>query len=423
MSSSTPQVSVVIPALNERENLELLLPALHETFTRLGVCVEVIVVDGGSRDGTADAARMLRASVVMQQERGYGGALMAGFAAARAPFVITMDADLSHRPLFVQEFWARRHDAHLIIASRYIPGGTAEMGRFRRLLSRILNIVYSRVLMLPLHDLSSGFRMYRRETLAALQLQSRDFDVLEEILIKVYNHGWKILEVPFRYMPRGVGRSHARLLKFGWAYLKTLARMLRLRHTREAGDYERLASRSVIPILRYWHKARRRTLLSLLEDRQSVLNAGCGSSHVILDLPDAVGLDSAPSKLRWLSQHRERLVQASGAALPFRDGSFSSVICSEEISSGVLKEMRRVLRPGGVLIVNAPDHSRWAWRMFERASLKVVPDRSPARELTREQVDGLLRREGFAIVDCRYVVCSEMVLKARKPPVSRAAAC
>lgn len=410
---------MVVPALNERENLELLLPALHDTFSRLGVRAEVIVVDGGSRDGTAEAARTQGATVVQQQERGYGGALIAGFAAARAPFVITMDADLSHRPLFIQEFWARRHDAHMLIASRYIPGGTAEMGRFRRLLSRVLNVVYSRVLVLPLQDLSSGFRMYRRDILADLRLRSRDFDVLEEILIKIYNQGWRILEVPFRYMPRGAGRSHARLIKFGWAYLKTLARMLRLRHTRDAGDYDLLASRSLIPMLRYWHRSRTRTLLSLLEDRRGVLNAGCGSSHAIFELPDAVGSDSVPSKLRWLSQRRERLVQASGAVLPFRDSSFSSVICSEEISSPVLAEMRRVLRPGGVLVVNAPDHSRRAWRWFERTFIKIVPDRRPTRESTVDQVTGLLRKEGFILAECRYVLRSEMVLKARKPAVTQ----
>ena len=121
--------------------------------------------------------------VLEQTEPGYGGALLAGFAAARAPYVLTMDADLSHRPSFVSEMWQARLKAHVLIASRYVPGGKAEMSAFRRLLSKILNVTYARVLSLPYKDLSSGFRMYQLDAVKSLQLQARDFDVLEEILL------------------------------------------------------------------------------------------------------------------------------------------------------------------------------------------------------------------------------------------------
>src|SRR5215471_8994371 len=225
-----PDLAVVIPAWNERENLELLLPALREVIVSLGLSAEIVVVDGGSYDGTREAAERRGARVVLQQEPGYGGALLAGFAATMAPYLVTMDADLSHRPLFLEEFWKRRDEAEILIASRYIAGGQADMGWFRRVLSRILNRTYSRVLSLPLRDLSSGFRMYYRDVLTGLQLEARGFDVLEEILIRVHAAGWRIQEIPFHYMARGSGRSHVRLVQFGWAFLKTLVRMWRLRH-------------------------------------------------------------------------------------------------------------------------------------------------------------------------------------------------
>src|SRR5205823_13863912 len=92
------------------------------------------VADGGSADGTREAAARGGARVVSQTERGYGGALLEGFAATTAPFILTMDADLSHRPVFVQELWKRRHEADVLIASRYVPGGRADMAPLRRLL-------------------------------------------------------------------------------------------------------------------------------------------------------------------------------------------------------------------------------------------------------------------------------------------------
>ena len=228
-TAETAGLTILVPAWNERDNLENLLPAVQAVVARLGVPAEVIVVDGGSADGTQEAARRLGARVIQQTERGYGGALLAGFAAAQAPYLVTMDADLSHPPVFLEEFWRRRDEAEVLIASRYVPGGKAQMSRFRWLLSLILNRTYSVLLSVPLKDLSSGFRLYHRDTLLAMQPEARDFDFLEEVLVRVYNRGGRVMEIPFQYMPRGTGRSHARLLRFGWAFLKTLVRMWRLR--------------------------------------------------------------------------------------------------------------------------------------------------------------------------------------------------
>jgi dolichol-phosphate mannosyltransferase len=226
----SPEISIVVPALNEQENLKLLLPLIAEVLTQLQVNAELIVVDGGSRDDSQLVARKFGARVVEQTERGYGGALLAGFAAARGSYVITMDADLSHPPKFLRDFWEQRKDADLLVASRYVRGGQADMGIGRRVLSTILNRTYAIMLGIKLRDLSSGFRMYDRQTLSRIDLQARDFDVLEEILVKIYVNGGQIREVPFHYQARNSGKSHARLIKFGWAYSKTLLQMLRLRY-------------------------------------------------------------------------------------------------------------------------------------------------------------------------------------------------
>ena len=419
----SPDLAIVIPAIDERENLELLIPALWDVLNSIGVKAEIILVDGGSQDGTEQAAESRGARVVRQTERGYGGALLAGFAATSAPFIVTMDADLSHRPSFVTEMWKNRLNAHVLIGSRYVTGGEAEMTLSRRILSKILNKTYSRLLALPIKDLSSGFRMYRADTVKHLQLTARDFDVLEEILIKVYSEGWSIIELPFRYMTRGSGRSHAKLLKFGIAYLKTLVRMWRLRNSVEAADYDYRAYDSPIWLQRYWQRKRHEIILNFVGGASSVLDIGCGSSRIILDLKNAVGMDILQRKLRWLKPNHERLVRGSTFALPFKNGSFDVVINSEVIehvpeSPEIMDEMWRVLRPDGILILGTPDYDRWSWNVLEWIYGKVLPGAYAHEHITHYTRDSLgraIKARGFEVLDCQYVGYSEMIFKARKP--------
>jgi dolichol-phosphate mannosyltransferase len=416
-------IAVVIPAWNERHNLELLLPALRGQLESLNLRSEIVVVDAGSRDGTREAAERWDARVVLQQNPGYGGALLEGLAATTAAYVVTMDADLSHRPVFIEEFWKRRHEADLMIASRYVSGGRAEMSPLRRLLSVILNRTYRRVLSLPLCDLSSGFRMYRRDLLGRLHAQARDFDVLEEILIRVHADGRRILEVPFHYMARGVGRSHARLVKFGWALFKTLIRMWRLRNSVESADYDFRAYDSPIWLQRYWQRARHRIVLEFVRGKAGVLDVGCGSSRIILDLPDAIGFDIQPNKLRWLSARHRRVARGTCFALPFLSGSLDAVINSQVIEHvpddpAILRESLRVLRPGGTLVLGTPDYGRWLWWVLEWIYGKVLPGAYAHEHITHFTRASLLekiRQAGFEVLAYKYVGFCELIVQAKKP--------
>jgi dolichol-phosphate mannosyltransferase len=422
-----PDLAVLIPALNERENLELLLPALRETLEGLGISWEIIVADGGSRDGTAEAAAHRGARVIRQRESGYGAALLEAIAASEARYVATMDADLSHRPTFLEDLWKFREEAEVLIASRYVPGGRSQTHWFRRVCSRVLNVVYARALSLPLRDLSSGFRLYRRDILHGLRCQARDFDVLEEILIKVHAQGFHIRELPFRYLSRGTGRSHARLLKFGWAYLKTLVRMWQFRNSVASADYDHRAFDSPIPLQRYWQRARHRIVLGFLDPpsrhgRAPVLDIGCGSGRIIQDLSKAVGVDILLPKLRFLSGRHSRLVQGTLFALPFPDGVFHAVVCSEVIEHvpdrpEVFQEMTRVLRPGGMLILGTPDYGRWLWWVLEWIYGKILPGAYAHEHIThytRTALKARLVAAGYEIRDLRYVGLCEMIFRAEK---------
>src|SRR5713226_5543028 len=256
-------LSLILPALNEAQNLDRVIPELKKALTALGPTNEIIVVDGGSTDGTQEIVRKHEVRLVSQKLPGFGGAYHAGFDQARGEYVLTLDADGSHDPAFLSDLWKARGEGDVVIASRYVPGGSAEMPAWRRLLSRILNVTFRRGLSLPVHDLSSGFRLYHRPVLRDLELKATDFDVLEEILIRALAAGYRVHEVPFRYRARVAGHSHAKLLKFAVSYLRTFVAMWRLRNSIASSDYDARAYDSIIPLQRYWQRGRHRAITKM----------------------------------------------------------------------------------------------------------------------------------------------------------------
>jgi len=422
-------LAVVILAWNERENLEVLLPALRTTLEGLGISWEVVVVDGGSQDGTAEAAARHGARVVLQRERGFGAALLEGFRAASARYVATMDADLSHPSQVLRDLWRHREEAEILIASRYVEGGSSDTHWARCALSRLLNAVYTRLLSLPLRDISGNFRLYRSDVLAGLAIRARDFDALEEILLKVVIRAYRVKELPFHYRSRGAGSSHVRLARFAWAYLKTLIRMWQLRNSVAAADYDHRAFDSPIWLQRYWQRTRHRIVLGALREaglppHASVLDVGCGSSRIIQDLPQAVGLDILLPKLRFLrTRGHRRLTQASVFALPFPDERFDAVVCSEVIEHvpdrpPLFEELTRVLRPGGTLILGTPDYGRPLWWVLEWLYGKILPGAYAEEHVThytRRSLHARLRSLGYTVRELSYVGFCEMIFRAAKP--------
>src|SRR6202521_4176884 len=272
-------LSLVLPALNEAQNLDRILPELKKALAALGPTNEIIVGDGGSSDGTQEVVRKHAVRLVSQKLPGFGGAYRAGFDQARGEYVVTLDADGSHDPAFLKDLWAARTKGDVVIASRYVEGGAADMPVTRRVMSRILNITFGRGLSLPVHDLSSGYRLYRSAILRELDLKATDFDVLEEILIRALAAGYRVHEVPFRYRARVSGRSHARLLRFAISYLRTFVAMWRLRNSIASSDYDGRAYDSIIPLQRYWQRGRYQAVTRLERGNRRVVvfGWGCGA--------------------------------------------------------------------------------------------------------------------------------------------------
>src|SRR5262249_53509106 len=162
-------------------NLALLIPQIGIVLNSLQIDYEILVVlSAGDAEGVPDGwppgVRVLR-----QEQRGYGRALLRGCREATGRYILTMDADRSHPPAVIRTLWEARVSADVVIASRYVKGGTAEMPKTRRVLSRILNTFFSRGLSLQLHDMSSGFRLYNAAVMENPEYATIDFDILQRI--------------------------------------------------------------------------------------------------------------------------------------------------------------------------------------------------------------------------------------------------
>ncbi len=430
-ASATPvpaacALSVVIPSLNEAPNLDRLLPGLERALRSLGISHEVLVVDGGSSDGSPEIARMHSARVVNQSLPGYGGALRAGFKESRGEYVLTLDADGSHDPRFLSELWAARGTAEVVVASRYVAGGAADMPAWRYLLSRILNLTFRLGLSLPVKDLSSGFRLYARSPLAQLDLRGTNFDVLEEILIRTLAAGYTVAEVPFRYEARLSGKSHASLIRFGISYLQTFLALWRLRNSIASADYDARAYDSLIPLQRYWQRRRHRVITALSRPFERILDVGCGSSRILAAKPEMVGLDIQLHKLRHARRFGNPLVHGSIFELPFADAAFDCVICSEVIEhipadERPFDELARVLKPEGRLILGTPDYDRWSWRVLEWLYARLAPGGYADEHIThygRTNLAAYLQGRGFTVERVHYVGASEMIFSLRKNPAA-----
>ena len=210
------QALVVIPTYNEAGNLVALLEKVRSAAPE----VEVLIVDDGSPDGTADLAektgeRLGKVSVLRRDtKRGLGDAYRAGFRWGLErdfTLLIEMDADFSHDPGQLPELIARAEAADLVIGCRYMAGGSvSSWGMHRRLLSSAGNRYSALLLGVPVRDLTSGFRAFRRDALEAIDLDSvraEGYGFQIEMAYRVAQAGGRIAETPIHFADREVGES------------------------------------------------------------------------------------------------------------------------------------------------------------------------------------------------------------------------
>jgi dolichol-phosphate mannosyltransferase len=219
-------LSIVIPVRNEAENIGPMLAGVAGALT---VPAEVLVVYDDESDTTLPVVRSLPASPQFQYRtvrniigRGPANALKAGFSAARGEAVIVMMADRSDdlRALgpMLDKFEA---GYDLVCGSRYMAGGEQLGGPWvKGKLSRLAGFSLH-LLGLPTHDATNSFKLYRTRRLCSLELSSSGgFEINLEIIAKAWRRGWRITEVPSRWVDRTAGRSNFKLMRWLPRYLK-----------------------------------------------------------------------------------------------------------------------------------------------------------------------------------------------------------
>jgi len=217
------EVSVVIPCLNEAENIEECVRRSLEALAEAGIAGEVVVADNASEDGSAELAAGAGARVVHEPRRGYGSAYLAGFGAARGEYIVMLDADMTYPfkdiPRFVEEL---RDGAQLVMGDRMDniePGAMHWMHRYigNPLLSGTLNLFFRT----GIRDAHCGMRGFRRDILAVLDLRTTGMEFASEMVIRASKEKLDIREFPISYAPRG-GESKLSRFRDGWRHLRFL---------------------------------------------------------------------------------------------------------------------------------------------------------------------------------------------------------
>ena len=270
--------------------------------------------------------------------------------------------------------------------------------------SRLMNAAFRRALSLNIHDGSSALRLYHTRVVNTLSLDAKGYDILQEVLVRAYAAGWRVAEIPMTYVPNPAVRTkaHRRLTR---AYVGTAWTLWKLRNSIAAADYDYRAHDSVIPLQRYWQRSRYRHVTELIAGEGAVLDAGCGSSHIIAALPrGSVALDilaKSPNNVYSLSNlgvvlfrngklKAAELTLKKAIALAPTDEFTHTTLGIVYYQQSKFDDARRFFAPGGYADEHISHYTR--------------------RSLLADFV-----RRGFTHEATRYVLRGELILAFRKP--------
>jgi len=226
--SASPEVSVIMPCLNEADTLESCIKTARRALDDNHICGEIIVADNGSTDGSLAIAQRLGVQVVHVKSKGYGSALMGGIAAAQGQFIIMGDSDKSYDfgeiPKFVEKL---RKGFDLVQGCRFASGGGTIMPGAMPFLHRwlgnpLFSMIVRRFFWTPVHDVYCGLRGFSKSLYDRLDQRCAGMEFAMEMIIKAGILDAKITEVPITLFPDGrkTHPPHLRTFRDGWQTLQ-----------------------------------------------------------------------------------------------------------------------------------------------------------------------------------------------------------
>jgi len=222
-----PELSIVMPCLNEAETLATCIRKARQAFEDAGVKGEVVVADNGSTDGSQQIAIEEGARVVPVAQKGYGNALRGGIEAAAGKWILMGDADDSYDFSNVKPFVEKLREGYELVMGCRLPsgGGTVMPGampwKHRWIGNPALTFIGRLLFKCPAHDFHCGLRAFTADGYRRMDLRTTGMELASELVIKSTLKGLRITEVPITLHPDGRSRPpHLRSWRDGWRHLR-----------------------------------------------------------------------------------------------------------------------------------------------------------------------------------------------------------
>lgn len=228
-------MTIALLAYKEADNLKVLVPKIKENVEKCVRTYEIVVVDTEEAlDETPEVCEKFGIRYVNQRYPGFGGAFRTAIEEAKYKTFLILDSDGSHNPIYIPNI-ARMFnggDYDVVIGSRYVKGGKTNDSKTSIFMSHILNTVMRLCLGIKAKDISTDYRMYHTGDLKKVELTCQNYDVLQEVLVKIAkNKGRKLVigESPIEFEKRVYGESKRQLIPFILSYIKTLIYLIGVR--------------------------------------------------------------------------------------------------------------------------------------------------------------------------------------------------